>query len=415
MKKLGFILIAALASLGLAGCDHYNCSSGATFGSTCTAGNPGIGGTTSGGTALAYPFFVDTLGTVDGYTLTATTFGPTANYTAPTIPIGDVGAGMVVAQNQFLYTVFPSTQQIFGWSIDSTGNLTAISGTPLSLALTIPTTLAYNLYQVITNPAGTLLFIANPGSTNQIYVYQIGSGGVLTAAPGSPFTTTGIVPLNMGMDGLGKFLYVTSSDGTLDHLGIAIGAYSVSSTGQLTAVAGSPFTGAQDNMFYVQGDPSGNYLIGMSGEDFIFTGVDDANLYVFAINSSSGAIAPVSGSPFPTTYAPFNIAVQPASTSGAFIYSFSYDDNAESPAPNPVEGYQLDATTGAVTAVSGSPFTATNDSLAPWGNFDPSGAYLFFDSNNSFVPYTVSSTGGITQLVPTGTNSSGYWAVADPQ
>jgi hypothetical protein len=404
--RAGLILIAALA-MGVAGCDHYNCSSGATFGaSTCTATGSGLGTTGTGSSAIAYPFFIDTNGTIDGYTLTSSTFGPSSNYTAPTIPGSDIGLGMAVAQNQFLYAVFPSTRQLYGWSIDSTGNLTAISGLPMTLALTVPTLLAYNEYAVITNPAGSMLFISNAGANN-IFVFQIGSGGVLTEASGSPFSTPGITPQNLAMDGAGKFLYVSSEGSSLNHVGTVVGAYSVSSTGTLTAVPGSPFNYP---MFEMQGEASGKYLIGISGEVFYFTGVDDTHIYVFSI-ASNGAITPVSGSPFQTVYAPFNIAVQPANTGGALIYSFSLEDVTTNPGPNPVEGYQVNVSSGALSVLSGSPFTS--ESTTEWGGFDPSGDYLFFDSENSFVPYSVSSTGALTQLVPTGTTSPGYWAVAD--
>src|SRR5271155_1270377 len=104
--RADFLLIVALATLGLASCDHYNCSTTLNFGSsTCTnssISNPG--GSGSGGSATAaFAFVVDTgtstAGTVDGYTLntTANTFQATPSYTAPAIPPDDFGAGMVVA------------------------------------------------------------------------------------------------------------------------------------------------------------------------------------------------------------------------------------------------------------------------------------------------------------------------------
>jgi hypothetical protein len=416
MKMKIQVVLLIMAALALAGCDHYKCTSGAQFDAEgCTSTGSGLSGG-SPTSAVAYPFFIDTNGTIDGYTLTASTFGNTTGYTAPTIPASDIGLGMAVAQNQFLYAVFPSTQQLYGWSIDSAGNLTAITGLPVTLPLTVPTLLAYNEYAVITNPTGTLLFISNAGANN-IFVFQIGTGGAVTAAPGSPFSTPGVTPMNLGMDGLGKYLYVTSEDASLDHLSTGIGAYSVSSTGVLAAVPGSPFTSNGSinyNMFEVQGEATGKYLIGSSGEVFYLTGVDDTHLYVFGIGTN-GAITPVSGSPFATQFAPFNIAVQPNDQSGAFIYSFSLIDATQNPGPNPVEGYQLNPSTGALTAVAGSPFTGNDQSRASWGGFDPSGAYLFFDSEQTFVPYSVGSTGNITQLVPTGTTNAGYWAIADAQ
>ncbi len=405
------VLTLALAMMGLAGCDHYNCSGGATFGSSsCTATGSGLGGTGTGNAALAYPFFIDELGTIDGYTLTLSAFGPTTNYTAPTIPKNDPGLGMAVAANQFLYAVFPSTQQLYGWSIDSAGNLAPINNLPMTLSLNVPNW-PYNVHSVITNPAGTLLFIANTNSGN-IYVFQIGSGGALTAANGSPFSTPGILPQNMGMDGLGNYLYASGYDGSFDHLSNGLGAYSVSSTtGVLTPVNGSPFTFSPLNMYQIKGEATGKYLIADSGEIFYETGTDDNHLYVLSIGSSG---APTLAQTVATVYAPYNIAVQPMNPNGAFIYSFSMIPDILPAGPNPIEGYQLNVSTGTLTVDANSPFTGTDQSKALVGGFDPSGTYLFFSSENTFVPYSISSTGDITQLVPTGTFAAGYWAISDP-
>jgi hypothetical protein len=420
--RFKLMLLVALAVMGLASCGHYNCSSGANFSSSsCTASGSGLGTGTSGGSATAYAFAVDDQNdTIDGYTLstTAGTFAATSPYTAPVMPANFGGVGLVVAQNKFLYGVFPDLQQqeLYGWSIDSTGNLTSLTGFPQAVTLTIPTLLIYNQYAVITNPAGTLLFISDAG-INQIIVYQINSTtGALTPAPGSPFSAGTIVPQNMGMDGLGKYLYVSSEGSSLDHAGTVVGAFSVTSAGVLTQVAGSPFNYP---LWEMQGDPTGQYLIGISGETTTYFGSDDDNLYVFSINSATGAITPVANSPFSTTgYTPFNMAVQPVATDGALIYSFNWDDIGSA---NFVEGYQLSTSNGALTAATGSPFTALTASA--WGQFDPSGNYLFFYSGVSpsvaLSAYQVTSGGGLTAIgsaVPLTTSSSyAYWAIADAQ
>ena len=116
--RAGFMMIVALAMMGLAGCDHYNCSTGPILGGSCTAGTPGLGTTTTGSATAAFVFVADATGatsngTIDGYTLntTASTFGPTPTYTAPATPLNDGGVGMVVAQAKYLYTGFGLVQQ----------------------------------------------------------------------------------------------------------------------------------------------------------------------------------------------------------------------------------------------------------------------------------------------------------------
>ncbi len=400
----------------LVGCGHYICHS--TFGNaTCTPSGGGISqGGGGGNTAAAYVFAVDTsVGTVDGYTLntTANTISPTAAYTAPTIP-KDMGAGMVVAQGIYLYAAFQTTNQIFGWTISNSGSLTAVSGSPYTAPFLTSLNLgAVGQQNMITNPAGTLLFFSDPVQKT-IYVYQIGSGGALTPVSGSPFVAP-FGPLNMTTDGQGRFLYAT--DGFYgNHTGSQVAAFAIGSSGSLTPVAGSPFP---YKMWQVQGEPSGLYLIGTSGNSVPSSGVDDDHLYVFSINQTTGAISPVAGSPFATVFSPFSIAVQPNS-GGNLVYSFGINDTDTG--YNPIEGYQISATTGALTLVTGSPFSGLANGY--WAQFDQSGALLFDystiidQSSNTEVTtlgaLNVASGGALTQPTsPLTLTTGGYWVVTD--
>ncbi|MGA9304094.1 MAG: hypothetical protein WBW31_01695 [Candidatus Sulfotelmatobacter sp.] len=437
-------VLVALALMFLAACGgSYNCA--VTFGSSsCTPTGSGFGGGGTGGTGggggggtapVAFAYAVDQNGFMDGYDLSAgaATFGPINGFQSPAIPPTDPSIGVVVAQQQFLYTAFSSTNQIYGWSIDKTsGALTAISGSPYSVSyLGFVGVSGFNQLSMITNPAGTLLFVADAGNA-EIWVYEIGlassaTPGALTLAPGSPFSTGAFQPWNMTTDGLGKYLYVTSI--TADHQGLGIAAYSIgtgSSEGTLAAVNGSPFFSTPSvayNMWAVQGEPSGTFLIGTSGQSVAAgAATDDKNLYVYYIEQSGtapGSIKPVANSPFATVYAPFNIAVQPVEANGEFVYSFSVNDSGA--AYNPLEGYLLNTTTGALTTIVGppaSPFSGVTFAL--FGQFDQSGDYLFSYGNSPTPQLAVmdatAGTGGLTEpLTPTPLVTTGYWAVTDPQ
>jgi 6-phosphogluconolactonase len=404
-----------LAVMSLANCGHYVChvELGA---SSCTPSGGGISQGGGSSTNDAFVFAVDTsAGTMDGYTLdsTADTLSATASYSAPTIP-KDTGAGMVVAQGTYLYAGFRTTNQVFGWSISSGGALTPVSGSPYTAAfLTSIDAGAVAQQNMIANPAGTLLFFSDPVQ-DTIYVYQIGTGGVLAPVSGSPFAVP-FGPLNLTTDGKGKYLYATDGFSGA-HTATQIAAFAISSTGSLTAVAGSPF---QYPMWQVQGEPSGQYLIGTTGESVPTSGTDDNQLYVFSINQTTGAISPVAGSPFSTQYSPFTIAVQPNS-GGNLVYSFGINDTDTG--YNPIEGYQINATTGALTAVSGSPFSGGTGGY--WGQFDQSGAFLLDYSSilnegtNTVVTtlgaFDVSSAGTLTQpFSPLTLTTGGYWAITD--
>ncbi|MFZ0762189.1 MAG: hypothetical protein WAM69_19745 [Candidatus Sulfotelmatobacter sp.] len=416
------MLIVALAMMGLASCGHYTCAAG--FGaSTCTPSSTGLGGGgTTGSATAAFVFVADptgavTTGTIDGYTLntTASTFGPTPSYTAPTTPLSDGGVGMVVAQEKYLYTGFGSSDQIYGWSISSTGGLTALTGSPYSASFMSLVPSASGTQSVITNPAGTLLFFSAFGG--EVYVYQIGTGGALTPVTGSPFSAG--FSGNLATDGLGKYLYVTDTEaGT--HTGSQIAAYAIGSTGALTVVPGSPFAFP---MWQVQGDPTGDFLIGTTGQSALFNGTDNDSLYVFSITqsgSSAGAIAAVSGSPFTTAYSPLSIAVQ-SNTGGSLVYSFGLTDSGGVQAFSPVEGYSL-GSSGALSLASGSPFLSA--ALGDLGALDQSGTFLFVYGgiiDSSTVTYQmgaldVGSGGALTQPTSTLTlTNGGFFAVTDPQ
>jgi len=443
MKSLYRVLLSLLVMLTtllLANCGgSYGCN--VTFGSsTCTpsgsgvgsssSGSGGTGGTGGGGGGggskpAAFAYDVDQGGTIDGYALstTAATFAAISGYAAPVVPTNSGGAGMVVAQQTYLYAGFGSTNQIYGWTIGSGGSLAAISGSPFSATFLSQFVGGVSQDNMIVNPAGTLLFVSD-ALLDEIYVFQIGSGGVLTAVTGSPFACpTGFgTPMNLATDGLGNYLYVVDGDFST-HQGAQIAAFTIgtgSSLGVLTPVTGSPFP---FQMWQLQGEPTGQFLIGTSGSSAYYSGVtDDANLYVFSITQSgadAGAITQITKQS--TVYSPFAIAVQ-SNANGNLVYSFGFNDAGS--AFNPIEGYTI-TSTGGLTADAGSPFSLTN-AEGTWGQFDQSGGYLFvyasyLDSTTNtqvtqLAPLTVGTSGALSEPVTAGIlTTPGFWVVTDPQ
>lgn len=424
MMKVRALLVAAavLMTIWLAGCGHYACGVG--FGATTcgSSGSPTLSQTGGTNTASAFVYAVDqgatgaTSGTIDGFELisSSTSFGPISTYTAPTIPASDGGMGMAVAQKQFLYAGFGSALEIFGWTINSSGNLTAISGSPFPATFLSGTPSGIAQDTMITDPAGKNLFIVDMFGS-KIYVYQIGSGGVLTSGTGSPLSLpAGFEPVNMATDGLGKYLYVTDGN-TSNHTGTSVAAYAIGTGGALTAVPGSPFAFP---MWQVKGEPTGQFLIGTSGKTVAYAGVDDNNLYVFSIGSGTGALTQVSKQS--TVYAPFSIATQ-SNSGGAQVYSFGINDTQT--AFNPIEGYTISGS-GTLSPDTGSPFSGIGD--GSWGQLDESGALLFVygsflnTSTNQITtqiaPLAVGSGGALTQPVTTTTIATpGFWTVTDGQ
>lgn len=419
MKLAKIVLAAASLAwvMSLAGCSTKGCSTAVSGSTTGPAGGTGNGSSTTSGTCTLqgtgstssiYAYAVDQAGTVDSFALntSANTLASTG-ITGPSIPANGGGVGMAVAQGQYLYLALQIVQQIYGFTISSSGTLTPLNGFPISLSAIggIPAD-GFVQNSVITNPAGTLLFISS-AIDEQIAVYQIGSDGSLTVVNGSPFAIPGFQPQNLAMDGLGRFLYASENSST--HAGIAAVALSVgtgTNAGVLTEVGtySAP-------IFEMRGEPSGNFMIGISGDTVSQGYTDDDNLYVYSINQTTGALT-VPGTKFATTYAPYNIAMQPTTTNGEFVYSFSL--NAAGTA-NPVEAYQINPATGALSVVQGSPFTTLQ--ATPWGQFDQSGSYLFYyfgTSPANLGVFNVATTGGLSQpVMPVALATPGYWAVSD--
>jgi 6-phosphogluconolactonase (cycloisomerase 2 family) len=318
----------------------------------------------------------------------------------------------VVAQTKFVYALFASTNQVYGWSINSsTGVLTALSNFPASVILN-PPQVSYNQYNMITDPAGNYLFISNSG-LNQIMVFAIDSTtGALTAVPNSPFPTTMASPGNLATDGLGKYLYVSQAGG---HTSAEIQGFAIGSNGALTPMS-SLFNYP---MWQLQGEASGKYMIGTSGNSLSVTGADDKNLYVFSINQSTGALTEVATQA--TTYSPFTIAAVPPSTNKELVYSFSVNDSGSGYGYYPIEGFQLNTTTGTLTELTNSPFQ--NVFTGQWGQFDQSGSNLIVFSNGisgsttltQLGPLSVDASGNLTQPISAATLvTPGYWVVTDP-
>jgi Lactonase, 7-bladed beta-propeller len=440
MKNLLRWLVGIFVMLGtllLSNCSPYGCR--VTFGSsTCTPSGSGLGtgGSGSGGsggggggsgnaTPTAFVYAVDqaggasgngTNGTIDGYDLSNSnsSFLPLQGYNAPLIPATDPGAGMVVVNKQFIYAIFELTGELAGWSINSsTGVLTALSGFPMTVSFNLP--IAPGQFQMTTDPGGNYLFISDSGDT-EIFAYSINSTtGALTAVTGSPFGVPAIEPGNITTDGLGRFLYVSSYSA---HVGGSFEAFSIGTGGVLTFI-NSSFVSTL-GAWQLQGDASGKYLIGTSGNSLSVSGADDLHLYVFSINQSTGIATATTGSPVPTQFSPFTIAMQPASSNGEFVYSFGVNDTDT--AYNGIEGFQLDPTTGVLSELSGSPFS-NGLTLGWWGQFDQSGSNLLVYSSGSgggqtvvqLAPLQVSSTGALTEPITAVTLiTPGYWVVTDP-
>jgi 6-phosphogluconolactonase len=112
--------------------------------------------------------------------------------------------------------------------------------------------------------------------------------------------------------------------------------------------------------------------------------VSASNVSAYTIDSSTGALTAVSGSPFPAGTYPFSVGVAPL---GKFVYvanDFS----------NNISAYTINMSTGALTAVSGSPFPGAGTNTTPVSvAVDPSGkfAYVVNEGSGNVSAYAIDS------------------------
>ena len=149
----------------------------------------------------------------------------------------------------------------------------------------------------------------------------------------------------MAVESQGDFLY------TANYYASDISGFSITpASGALNPVPGSPFVvGGNNAPSDLVADPLGRFLYVL---DF------NAGVSGFAINPSTGALTILPGFPIIVpVFSPTPLAIDP---SGRFLYvgsGLSYQ------APS-VYAFAINASTGALTAVPGSPFTVDGTPLA---------------------------------------------------
>ena len=243
-----------LSTMWLAGCGHYTC--GNTFGNaTCTSSGGGIsqGGGGNGAGFKARFYFVDfaQAGSTGGMAETelngiAGTFSAITTFTAPALPTQPTG--LVIVNKKFMYV--PSSNGILvGYSIDmTTGFVKEVPNSPYAVV---------GGTSIASNSTGTLIFVGDV-TGQRIFVFGVNADGSLTAVTGSPFSTSGVRPAVMATDGQSKFLYITEGAGST-----RIAAFSIGSNGALNVVPGEPFSFTISS---IVGDPSGKYMLGVTGQ-----------------------------------------------------------------------------------------------------------------------------------------------------
>lgn len=240
------------------------------------------------------------------------------------------------------------------------GSVSGLTGSGLTLQLNGSNSLSVSANGSFTFPSGlaagtayTVTIGTQPAGPNQFCVLSGGTGSIAAA---------NVSTVTLACQDSAQFAYVAAATSATGGSYI-VAAYAVdSSSGVLTALPASPYA-----ISYSPGratsNPGGTFL-------YVPTLLDtrtDGTITAFAINATTGALTPVSGSPFVINVAPGVLLIEPK---GRFAYAPSFDSGA-------VAAFALDATTGAPTALTGSPFAACAEYSAPAAVIDPAGTHLY--------------------------------------
>ena len=286
-----------------------------------------------------------------------------------------------------------------------TGALTEIPGSPFAIA-------GSDGFAVAVDPTGRFAYVANEQSAN-VSEYTINpTTGALTAIPGSP-VATGLYPVQVTVHPTGRFAYVAGdgcigtymidpSTGALTPVtscvagdfvtvspngGFAyvagsngISVYTINSKGALTAVPNSTVAVVGDSGWFAV-DPSGHFAYVASGSMYVSS---PNNVSVYTINSATGTLTAIPGSPVATVLNPRSVTVDPT---GQFAYVSSASSSY-------VAAYAVNRATGALTPVPGSPFFVGGGSLSI--TVDPTGRFAYV----GLAPYSINPSTGVLTAIP---------------
>jgi 6-phosphogluconolactonase len=285
----------------------------------------------------------------------------------------------------FLYVGNAANAFIAGFSISTAGALSILSNSPYNNGVAVAS--------LAVSPNNAFLFA---GTTSGIFAYLINSNGSLSIQNNGTALATDVIATNMQVDATGTYLLATGLGVTAQAQ--AIGIYQInSSTGGLTELTGSPltlYTGAgttasvqsptgllitpSNSLVYVSLGPLGVQVLSLGSggalsagsaatilpprststapadyglasdpnSKFLFLAEFNTGLRVLSIGTN-GALTEVSGSPYTTGAGPTGVILDPT---GSYVYVANKGGNN-------ISAFTLNATSGVLTAISGSPFS----------------------------------------------------------
>lgn len=293
--------------------------------------------------------------------------------------------------SRYLYAALPEPSQIVEYREDPNSGV-------LTVLAGSPIAAGLAVQAVAVHPSNKFLYAANSGEAD-ISLFTIGSDGALTeVTPRTPIGPTGTgatSPSLLLMDQAGAFLYAGNTGGSFPSISV----FSIdSSSGALTAVGGSPFA--------IGGIPPLNMVLSPSG-NVLYVTLSGSPGYIEVWGIGSGVL---SGNPVQVVQPgtnPTGIAIDP---SGSHLYVANTQDNS-------ISIYSI-GSDGSLTELSGSPIGQASTYSAPIALMvDNSAKYLYVanEATSNLSAYTIGSDGSLSILStsPFGTSSQPRFITSD--
>jgi 6-phosphogluconolactonase (cycloisomerase 2 family) len=270
---------------------------------------------------------------------------------------------------------------IFGWLLVLSQPQKSISMYSVDLVTSVLTgplcTITTRYTPAAVAGTGGFFYVANAEGSISAYAVS-GSGTIATELVGSPFAG-GFGPVAIAATGLPGLLYVANSQSN------NVSGYSVDpSTGVLTPLPGSPYSAGQGPASIVVApvpgpNPLGPRLVMVANRL-------SNNVSVFSV-AGDGSLSPVPSSPFAAGGAPSSVATATNTMPLRSAY-------VTIPASNQVAGYSIDATSGALTPLAGSPFAAGVEPSSAVVSAGGQSLYVVSPVSNSLSVYSIDQSSG---------------------
>jgi 6-phosphogluconolactonase len=304
--------------------------------------------------------------------------------------------GLSMSASTGKITGTPAVQSAAASYVIAAQNAAGSTTFTLSLAVLIPAPTALSYPSPETYPIGTAITPISPTVTGFVTKYAVAptlpAGLSLNAITGqiagTPTSATNMAnyvitasnstgstnfSLAITVPPNGTFVYVTNvADGT-------VSAFSMNTTsGALSLVPGSPLLAEAGN-FSIAVDPKGNFAYQSVTEN--------SSIYASAFNPATGALTPLPVNTYFTGLSPVSIEIDPT---GQYVYTANSGSNN-------VSGFAIGAS-GTLTEIPGSPFSA--GSQPQFVAIDPNGDFVYVTNSGDNTVSAFALNAGTGALVP---------------